>query len=205
MKVEFYIFRHGQTDWNKAKRVQGATDIALNDNGREEAQALKKYFSALQIEVVYSSDLKRAHETAKIAFADSLDLINTTSSLREASFGDVEGMHIDELLSKYSTKFWDIHKGGVEADNFSYPGGESRREVRERLISFIDEVKLLGKYKRVALSTHGGALRSIIHHYLPDENDLIKIPNCVVYKITFDGEETLVEGPFNNEEDLCYR
>ena len=205
MKIEFYIFRHGQTDWNRAKKVQGATDIALNDTGREEAQALKKYFSRLPIEAVYTSDLKRAYETAKITFADNLDLINKTPLLREASFGEVEGMHIDELLSKYSTKFWDIHKGGVEDDDFSYPGGESRKEVRERLISFIDELRARSEHNTIALSTHGGALRSIIHHYLPEQSELIKIPNCVVYKITFEGEETFVEGPFNNEDDLCYK
>ncbi|PIK14775.1 histidine phosphatase family protein [Halobacteriovorax sp. JY17] len=202
--MEFYIFRHGQTDWNKVKKVQGKTDIPLNNFGRKEALALKDYFKNINIEAVYSSDLQRAHETAKIAFDSKEIAIETTSSLREADFGEVEGMLLNDLLEKFSTKFWDIHIGGEEADDFSYPGGESRKEVRERLISFIDKLRGEAKFKQVALSTHGGALRSIIHHYLPNESELVKIPNCVVYRVSFKGEEFKVEGPFNNEDDSCY-
>ncbi len=202
--IEFYIFRHGQTDWNKLQKVQGNTDIPLNDFGRKEALSLRDFFSNLNIDYVYTSDLQRAYETAKIVFEDSSIPIKKSPELREANFGEVEGMHVEELLSKFSTKFWDIHKGGVEADEFSYPGGETRGEVRERLISFIDKVRSESSTSRVALSTHGGALRSIMHHYLPKQDELIKIPNCVVYKISFYGDDIRVEGPFNNEKDLCY-
>lgn len=205
MKIDFYIFRHGQTDWNKLKKVQGSTDIPLNEQGRKEAQGLQEFFKEINIEKVFSSDLSRAFETAEIAFSDKSISIEPTSALREASFGEVEGMHIEDLLSKYSTKFWDIHIGGEEADHFSYPGGETRKEVRERLISFIDKVRGDSGLESIALSTHGGALRSIMHHFLPNESELIKIPNCVVYKLSFNGDDFKVDGPFNNEEDSCYR
>ncbi|WP_372655572.1 histidine phosphatase family protein [Halobacteriovorax sp.] len=202
--IEFYIFRHGQTDWNRLKKVQGNTDIPLNDLGRKEAQSLREFFSSINIDRVFTSDLLRAHETAEIVFENRSVSIQKSPELREANFGEVEGMHIDELLSRFSTKFWDIHKGGPEADTFSYPGGETRGEVRERLISFIDKIRVESSTSSVALSTHGGALRSIMHHYLPNEAELVKIPNCVVYKISFNGDDFQVEGPFNNEKDLCY-
>ncbi|ATH06791.1 hypothetical protein BIY24_02195 [Halobacteriovorax marinus] len=205
MKIEFYIFRHGQTDWNKLRKVQGKMDIPLNDFGREEALKLKSFFKDIDIEKVYTSDLKRAFETAEITFSDKDLTLETSERLREANFGEVEGMNVEDLLNQYSTKFWDIHIGGEEADDFSYPGGETRREVRERVVSQILDIKREGKYSKVAISTHGGSLRSLIHHFLPPQNELIKIPNCVVYKLTFNGDEHFVEGPFNNEEDLCYR
>lgn len=202
--IEFYIFRHGQTDWNKKKRIQGSTDIPLNELGRKEAQSLKDFFSAIEVDHVFTSDLSRAYETAKIVFEDRSISITKSPELREANFGEVEGMYVDELLSRFSTKFWDIHKGGTESDKFAYPGGENRGEVRSRLISFIDKIRKEKPNSTIALSTHGGALRSIMHHYLPNEKELVKIPNCVVYKIIFCGDEFTVEGPYNNEKDLCY-
>ena len=66
MKKEFFLFRHGQTQWNLEKRCQGHTDIPLNETGLQEAREMAGKFSGINLEVIYSSDLKRAFQTAEI-------------------------------------------------------------------------------------------------------------------------------------------
>ena len=70
MKQDFYIFRHGQTDYNVEKRVQSFLDIPLNSNGIAQAQALAKNLSNVQFDCIYSSTLSRAFDTAKIVLGD---------------------------------------------------------------------------------------------------------------------------------------
>ena len=68
-KKEFFLFRHGQTDWNLKKRCQGHTDIPLNKNGIKEAEELSIKLESTPLQVIYSSDLKRAVETAEVISA----------------------------------------------------------------------------------------------------------------------------------------
>lgn len=199
MKKIFYIFRHGETDWNKERKVQGQTDIELNDLGHRQAQALKTFFKEKEIEVCYSSDLSRAFKTAEIAFSDKeIDIIKGPE-LREAHFGSVEGMTREALIATYNENFWEVDSDSEKSLSFSYPGGETRKELRDRLVQFIEGLRASISETNIAISTHGGALRILLHHYLPKGSAALPIPNCVVYKLIIEGEEVVIEGPLNND------
>ena len=104
--IDFFVFRHGETDWNLQKRFQGHTDIPLNSNGREQAEKLKFIVSQLGVEHVLSSDLSRAKETARIAFQDHNLVIEESTDLREALLGDVEGLYRTEVIERYGDGWW---------------------------------------------------------------------------------------------------
>ena len=95
------LARHGETDWNLERRVQGHTDRPLNESGRAQALALADRLSTESLDAVYSSDLARARETAAvIAARHGLDVIET-SDLREKDFGSWEGMTDTEIMARF--------------------------------------------------------------------------------------------------------
>ena len=87
MKQDFYIFRHGQTDYNIEKRVQSFLDIPLNSNGIAQAQALAENLSNVSFDCIYSSTLSWALDTAKIVLGDRKVKIITDPGLRERNLG----------------------------------------------------------------------------------------------------------------------
>lgn len=198
MKITFYVFRHGETDWNKLKKVQGQTDIELNSTGVSQALTLRNFFRKNPLDICYTSDLKRASKTATLCLEGLSCEVIEEHALREASFGDVEGMKRDDLLKTFKERFWDSNSSDEKALNFSYPGGETRKEVRERLVNFITKLSKETKHTSIGISTHGGSLRSLLHNFLPTDTELLPIPNCVVYKLEFENGEFKVLGPLNN-------
>ena len=122
------LVRHGETDWNAARRIQGSTDIPLNDTGREQARetaaALAARFAG-QAPVVASSDLSRARETAEI-IAEALGVAGPRlyPQLRERSYGVAEGMTIEEYLERF---------GAFDRENV--PEAETTPHLRARAVS----------------------------------------------------------------------
>lgn len=88
--MRIYLVRHGQTDWNLEKRMQGREDVPLNATGRAQAEKLRDKIRGLEFDVVYASPLKRAAETAEIAVGDRYEIIYD-ERLVERSFGEFEG------------------------------------------------------------------------------------------------------------------
>lgn len=168
MTKTLYILRHGETDWNKAKRFQGHSNIDLNDLGREQAAALQDILAHVQPEIIVSSDLSRAHNTAKIA-AQKLLLdkpntqIITTPLLREAHLGDVEGLERETISERYGADF--IEKWfDPNVQDFSFPRGESKSAHLSRLLrSISDLLDAHSHLSRFAISTHGGSVHRLIH------------------------------------------
>lgn len=194
----FLIFRHGQTDWNLEKRCQGHTDIPINDHGRKEAAELALKLEKYPIEVIYSSDLSRASETARIvALKRNLKIIETPL-LRETHMGEAEGLTIDEITKKFGEKFWhNFRFMNEEAMNLGFPGGETRAQSLKRLKGFVESL-IAGDEELIALSTHGGSLRSLLHSFLPDGSESLSIPNCVVYELKLEAEKWSVKGPLTD-------
>ena len=176
MKV--YIFRHGQTDWNAERRVQGHTDIELNEIGRREAELLGERLKDLDIEKVFSSDLSRALETARIALGH-LE-IETSERLREAHFGEAEGKIFTDVLKEFGEEYF---RTEPEFWDRRIAGGETKRECIQRVWGFIDEVADSLNHRSVGISTHGGVIRNLVHSLLPPETPKIEIPNCCVYQL----------------------
>jgi broad specificity phosphatase PhoE len=178
MNRVFYIFRHGETDWNREGRCQGHTDIELNETGLRQAQDLALKMLNFPLDVVVTSDLLRAAKTgAVVAEKQGVPLI-VDSRLREMSYGEVEGRLLTEVRSIY----------GNELGHIDFPGGENRKLVRERISAVLLELIENSIHKSIGISTHGGALRNILHSFLPDDYPKLPIPNCVVYRCEYNSK-----------------
>lgn len=186
MNRVFYIFRHGETDWNKERRCQGHTNIALNETGRRQAMELAHKLLDFPLEIIVSSDLERALNTGNtVAEKKGIPLI-IDHRLREMSYGEAEGMLFEQAVETFGPEIWEKLQSFKRInDDVGFPGGETRKIARERfhqaLISLIENTT----HQNIGISTHGGALRNILHSFLPETHLMLPIPNCVVYKCVY--------------------
>lgn len=188
MKKEFFLFRHGQTQWNLEKRCQGHTDIPLNETGLQEAREMAGKFSGINLEVIYSSDLKRAFQTAEILSYEKRIPLLTSEKLREFSLGEAEGKTKEDLIQNYGIELWENFLSiNREKDDISYPKGESRSDVYKRTMKILNTISEETKYKTIGIATHGGTLRNLISHLSVDEQ--ISTPNCSVFKLDYSTQE----------------
>lgn len=167
------LVRHGQTDWNLARRIQGTTDIPLNETGRADARAAAEALAAADHDLIVSSPLRRAHETATI-IADGLGLSmpETRAGLREREFGVGEGL----LVSEYIERF-----GGWRAE---VPGAETLEAVRDRALAELDGIARAARRRSapraesIVVVSHGGVMRALLLHAtsgtLPRERDVLR-------------------------------
>ena len=194
--MKFYIFRHGQTDWNKEWRIQGSSNIPLNETGMSQAITLAEKFENISIDLVVSSDLDRAFDTGSVVAELKKVEIVKDSRLREAYFGEAEGMKVSEIIEKYGADMWEnFRKMSSEFKDQCFPGGETRGDSVLRMRSVVDEYIEKNEYSSIALSTHGGVVRNLLHSYLPEDAKAIDIPNCVLYLLEYAEGEFKVKGP----------
>lgn len=177
--MNLYVVRHGETIWNKERKIQGITDIPLTEKGREEAKELQSLVKDLNIDVVISSPLIRARETAKI-LVDSCLPINTDDRIKERDWGMNEGADIDSV-DRWDC--WDV------VLNTKVQNIEPLQDFMYRVSDFIEDIKLRYKDKNVLIVTHSAVSR-VIHYLLesiPEDANLsrISIPNLriIEYKI----------------------
>jgi alpha-ribazole phosphatase len=153
--MKLFLIRHGQTDWNIARRFQGQSDVSLNEVGRKQAMALADRLSAQHIDALYSSDLQRALETAKIIRKSEC---YSDARLREINFGDWEGLTYNEIKEKYPNAL-------AERENDIYknapPNGETLEQLCERVRSMLDELYAKHKDQTVLVVAHGGVLQTL--------------------------------------------
>ncbi len=153
------LVRHGQTLWNHISRYQGHTDVLLSDTGREQARLLARRLAAEKVAAVYSSDLKRALETAEILAAPHRLTVKKVPELREIHFGVWEGLTFKEIQEKYSdlAERWYQYPATVRI-----PEGETFEELKERAYGAI--LRLVAKHPSdtIIVVAHGGTIRTII-------------------------------------------
>ena len=160
MTTQFLIVRHGQTDWNVERRIQGWRDIDLNDNGLQQARRLAQYLSQSDnayspIHAIYSSDLSRARQTAQ-AVADELQLpLTVTQGVRERNYGILEGVPFDQMHEHHPevAAVWRAR----DPDGI-IPEGETLRTVHTRVTQTLEELASKHQGQRVMVVTHGGAM-----------------------------------------------
>jgi probable phosphoglycerate mutase len=157
-----FLARHGETDWNRAGRWQGQTDIPLSDAGRAQARALGAGLVGRGIVAVHTSDLQRATETAEIvARTLGVAVFNVDARLRERGFGCFEGLSREECAERHPDA-WARYLADRRA---TPPGGEPQSEVAARVVAALTE---LARAPRAAgeatlVISHGGAIRTFIH------------------------------------------
>ena len=145
-----YFVRHGETEWNKKKILQGHKDSPLTLKGKKNAENLGKTLEKKKIEVIYTSDLGRCVQTAEIINKYLKVKLVKTKKLRERNFGYLNGKSETEIKRKLN-----LSDPDEEA-----PNGESFNQLENRIINFL---KLLNKkkLKRALIITHEGGLRAI--------------------------------------------
>ena len=165
--MKLYVVRHGQTDQNVLGLVQGDTESDLTEKGREEAKALQELVESLDIDVVVSSPLRRALDTAKIITNNKKEII-IDDRLIERDFGLSEGKPVDEELT---VKYWDFRL------NTDINQVEKVQDLMFRITEFIEDMRNKYDDKKVLVVAHSAILRAI--HYaingIPEDGDLLKI------------------------------
>ncbi len=159
--TELLIIRHGQTAWNKMKRLQGHSDIPLNEKGEQQAIALGESLKSESLDAIFASDLQRAVKTAEeIAKWHSLP-VNIDSDLRERCYGKFEGMHPEEIEQQYPHSHAAWHS--ADPDHIFPPGernAESVRQFYHRALSALMRCAEQYPRQKIAVIAHFGIVES---------------------------------------------
>ena len=182
MDCLLFLFRHGETDWNREGRLQGHTDTPLNPTGLAQAHALTERLRPHRLDAVVSSDLARAWTTARIV-AEGLGVpLIGEPGLREAHIGEAEGLYWPEVKSRFGdalTERW------FTDDDAAFPGGETGFETRSRGLAALRRFVAEQPYRRIGVSTHGAMVRQLMKHALPPGSPPARTRNTVLYILQY--------------------
>ncbi|MEG0366671.1 MAG: histidine phosphatase family protein [Coprobacillus sp.] len=177
--VTLYVTRHGETELNKAKKIQGWIDSPLTETGIQQAKDLSKRLENIEFSNVYSSPSQRAIDTAKNILPNAD--IKQDERLKEMNFGSLEGQDSSRTFEK-----------GIDyafEEGWKDYGGEDFYILGERAMKALDEIVKdeSNKGKNVLISTHGMTILSLIYEIDPSVGDTIEgsIENCSITKITY--------------------
>ncbi len=161
--MKIYLIRHGETDQNKRKCLQGRSDIELNEYGRELARKTAEGLKDIDFDIIFTSPLKRARETAEIIKGDRDIPLVCEGRIQEISFGEYEGLCYGR--DNFSIPDKDFMYFFDKPQKYrTPPGGESFEEILKRTGSFLKELMEKEEYrnKTILLSTHGCALKALL-------------------------------------------
>lgn len=163
--MKIYLVRHGETAWNESGRIQGQTDIDINEQGWEQARAAAERLADIPFEIAFCSPLMRARHTAEAIIGDRKISLIPDDRLKEINFGPWEGLDIRTVKEGSGEPFT---KPG---DYIAPEGAESFEQLYARSADFVKKVllPLEGSYETVLVVAHGGLNRSIL-------NPILKIP-----------------------------
>jgi uncharacterized phosphatase len=149
--VLLYLVRHGETDWNRLRRIQGRTDIPLNDTGRHQALATSRLLARREWDAIISSPLSRALETASIIAAKlGLPAPVANDALVERNYGDAEGLEDTELDRRFP-------------GDTPVPGREEKEDLVARVLPALLEIADQYPDQAVIVVSHGGVIRSVLN------------------------------------------
>jgi broad specificity phosphatase PhoE len=191
MECLLFLFRHGETDWNRAGRLQGHTDTPLNATGLAQAAALAERLRPHDLDAVVSSDLARAWTTGRIV-AEGLGVpLIREPGLREAQIGEAEGLFWPEVKTRFGetlTERW------FTDDDAAFPGGETGLATRTRGLAALRRFAAEHPYRRIGVSTHGAMVRQLMKHALPPGSPPARTRNTVLYVLRYEpaGERLVI-------------
>ena len=181
------LARHGETEWNRVGRWQGHADPPLNETGRRQAAELAEQLREDSIVAVYSSDLRRASETARLV-AKQLDLpVVEDAALREIDVGSWSGLTRAEVAAQFPDGFARWQAGEIGHD------GETREQLTERVVAAVERIAHAHEGKTVLVVTHGGAIRALRRHAAGDPGTAVVNGGTVAF--------TLAEGAIVVQDD----
>ncbi|MCV2356807.1 histidine phosphatase family protein [Paucibacter sp. B2R-40] len=156
--TQILAIRHGETEWNRVKRIQGHTDIALSDLGLAQVRLLGLALQEQSIDAIYTSDLQRARQTAQavIELAPHTGLnLRLDPQLRERSFGSFEGLTWEEIAARWPDQSERWRKRDAE---FGAEGGETLGEFYQRSVAALTRIAMRHPGQTIVVVTHGGVL-----------------------------------------------
>lgn len=157
-ETSLIVIRHGETEWNRERRMQGHTDTPLSAAGAAQAAALARRLAGLPLAALYSSDLRRARDTAAVIARGTGNAVLTDARLRERSFGIFEGLTYPEMQALYPEEFARFESRDPD---YAMPGGESAREFQARCMRCLAEIAVRHAGSTVAVVTHGLVLDAL--------------------------------------------
>jgi probable phosphoglycerate mutase len=190
--LEIILARHGETDWNASEIFRGRADVALNENGLNQAQLLGEYLGKEKIDVIYSSPLQRAVKTAgAIARPRAID-INIVSNLIDIEYGEWQGLSLREVKEKYP----EIYQDWLDTpEQVRIPGGESLEDVRSRVVPFVEDAVTRCGEGRLVLVSHRVVNKVIICALLGLDNSYywnFKLDTGGITRFSFDGGRVIL-------------
>lgn len=195
--IRFVLLRHGQTAWNLEQKNQGKEDVPLDDVGRRQGEQALAALSDSAFDVIWSSPLRRAAETAEKIAATLGSVIRVDARLVERSYGEWEGRTAEEIGAPYEE---------YRRDRVLYrpPGGETGIEVFSRCVSFLYDALAEGLRSHLIVS-HGGTiafLTAALLHGSPATASALRLANCSLTEVVLlpDGRRVLVR--FNDTSHL---
>lgn len=189
--TELLLIRHGETAWNRVRRMQGHIDIALNDEGQRQARSLARALQGEPPVAIYASDLQRARATAQ-AVAELHQLpVHTDITLRERCYGAFEGMMYEDISRHYPEAFtlWQARDPHAR-----FPAGERQaetgQEFHQRSVDAVTRIAQTHLDQRIVIVTHGGVLDCLYRaaHDLPITSPRdFAILNAAINRLHWDG------------------
>ena len=188
VQTRICFIRHGETDWNVEKRIQGHTDIELNETGRSQALAMAFNAAHHRFHAIYSSDLARARETAQVLAQREEHQVKLLPQLRERHYGIFQGITAAQGAERHPAAY--AHYTARDLD-YDFENGESLRGFAERVAEGVAWLVRHHSGQTIAAVSHAGVLdilyRRATGRPLDTPRDF-KIPNCALNWFHFDGQ-----------------
>lgn len=164
------LIRHGITEWNELKKAQGSSDIPLNEVGRKQAMELGQRLSHEVWDMIITSDLSRAIETAEIiGTIIDIPISSFDDRIREIDCGEIEGTTEEERLIKWGRNWRDLDLGM-----------ERFEDVARRGVKFLEEMVYLHQDKRILVVSHGALIGLTLQRLLPEKYPTTYIDNTAI-------------------------
>jgi probable phosphoglycerate mutase len=178
MTAHLLLIRHGQTEWNRDRRIQGNGDSPLTELGQAQAEAAARALERFDIAAIYASDAGRALQTAAPIAEATGCTPQTDLRLRERHYGLFEGKTHEDLRRQHA----DLHDEYLKRDpHFVVPGGESLAQVQARMVTACTEIARRHDGQHVVVIAHGGTVRAFSRFVLGVPLDVVwraHIDNC---------------------------
>ena len=184
--MKLYLLRHGQTENNLKKVVQGWTPTPLTAQGKKQAERLRDVLADVRFDRIFSSDIYRTRQTGDIVFPERYVPFEYDARLREVNNTALAGIPSADLRKKYGNKY----RNATRHLSFEEFGGESAEELMARTKDFLDDLAKDKNSKLVAAVTHGGTIRAFVANVIggmPDSKSVV-IDNCTVTALEYDGK-----------------
>jgi broad specificity phosphatase PhoE len=177
-KVNLYLVRHGETDWNVKGKIQGRQDIPLNANGIKQAKNMADLLRDTDIEYIYCSTLNRAFQTAEIIAKSKGLKVEQIEDLQEANFGDEEGNSKEQIITKYGKEFFEEFSYTANNMNAKYDNGETKKTIADRFCSALNRIVNTSKHNHIMIIAHGFVIRLFL--LLNNISGVRHLDNCCI-------------------------